>query len=104
MLIDLDHEAIPPVGPDEGRSIGIGMTPGDDSYSEPYLYVSPWPYPEPSELPKLPPPAGWHTVEWVGAVMTAEDLIAAGDEGAQAGRAASFARAAIAGSRALLRR
>ena len=104
VLIDLDHEAIPPVGPDEGRSIGVGMTPGDDSYAEPYFYVSPWPYPEPSELPKLPPPAGWHTVEWVGAVLTAEDLIAAGDEGAQAGRAASFARAAIAGSRALLRR
>jgi len=80
------------------------MTPGDDSYAEPYFYVSPWPYPEPDELPKLPPPAGWHTTEWVGAVMTAEDLIAAGDEGAQAGRAASFARAAIAGSRALLRR
>jgi hypothetical protein len=40
----------------------------------------------------------------VGAVLTAGDLIGAGEEGAQASRAASFARAAIAGSRALLRR
>lgn len=103
VLIDLDHDAVPPVGPDEGRSIGIGMTPGDDSYKEPYFYVAPWPYPDSSELPKLPPPAGWHTAEWVGAVLTANDLIAAGDETAQATRAASFARAAIAGSRALLR-
>lgn len=104
VLIDLDRDADPPVGPDEGRSIGIGMTPGDESYSEPYFYVSPWPYPEASALPGLPPPAGWHTEEWVGAVLTAHDLIAAGDEAAQATRAASFARAAIAGSRALLRR
>ncbi|MBT8463022.1 MAG: hypothetical protein KJO44_10925 [Gemmatimonadetes bacterium] len=104
VLIDLDHDADPPVGPEESRSVGIGMTPGDDSYAEPYFYVSPWPYPEPVKLPKLPPPARWHTVEWVGAVLTADDLVAAGDEKAQATRAASFARAAIAGSRALLRR
>ena len=104
VLIDLHHGEDPTVGPDETRSIGIGMTPGDDSYSDPYFYVSPWPYPEAADLPKLPPPAMWHTTDWVGAVLTAEDLIAAGDEAAQATRAASFARAAIAGSRALLRR
>ena len=104
VLIDLDLEELPSFGPEETRSIGVGMTPGDDSYSEPYFYVSPWPYPDPGDLPKLPPPADWHTTEWVGAVMTADHLISAGDEGAQASRAASFARAAIAGSRALLRR
>ena len=79
------------------------MTPGDDSYPDPYVYVTPWPYPEVDDLPKLPPPATWHTVDWVGAVLTADDLVGAGDEAAQAVRAASFARAAIAGSRALLR-
>jgi hypothetical protein len=55
-------------------------------------------------LPKLPPPAYWHTQDWTGAVLTADDLVGDGDERAQATRAASFARAAIAGSRALLRR
>ena len=104
VLIDLDAGADPPVGPEDARSIGIGMTPGDESYSEPYFYVSPWPYPDTADLPKLPPPASWHTDKWVGAVLTAADLIAAGEEGAQATRAASFARAAIAGSRAMLRR
>lgn len=103
ILIDLDAEADPPVGPEDVRTIGIGMTPGDPSYPEPYFYVTPWPYPDPADLPKLPPPASWHTGDWIGAVLTAADLIAAGDEGAQATRAASFARAAIAGSRGLLR-
>ena len=104
VLIDLDYEADPPVGPEDARSIGIGMTPGDDSYPDPYFYVTPWPYPAEDQLPKLPPPATWHTMNWIGAVLTAENLVSAGDEGAQATRAASFARAAIAGSRALLRR
>jgi len=104
VLIDLDFEADPPVGPEEARTIGIGMTPGDEFYAEPYFYVTPWPYPDIEELPKLPPPAAWHTRDWIGAVLTAAELIAAGDEGAQATRAAAFARAAIAGSRALLRR
>jgi len=103
VLIDLDADVEPPVGPDEARSVGIGMTPGDDSYPDPYIYVAPWPYPEPTDLPKLPPPASWHTTDWTGAVLTAQDLVDAGDEQAQATRAASFARAAIAGSRALLR-
>jgi len=103
VLIDLDAEADSPVGPDEARSIGIGMILGDESYADPYLYVSPWPYPDPARLPKLPPPASWHTQGWTGAVLTAEDLVGAGDAQAQATRAASFARAAIAGSRAMLR-
>ena len=104
VLIDLDAGADPPVGPEDVRSIGIGMTPGDDSYAEPYLYVTPWPYPETADLPRLQPPAAWHTEGWIGAVLTGPDLVAAGDERAQASTAASFARAAIAGSRALLRR
>jgi hypothetical protein len=104
VLINLDADADPPVDPDSARSIGIGMTPGDDAYSEPYFYVSPWPYPDPAALPDIQPPASWYAEDWVGAVLTGPDLVAAGDEIAQATRAASFARAAIAGSRALLRR
>jgi hypothetical protein len=104
VLINLDAGSDPPVGLDEARSVGIGLAPGDDSYPDPYLYVSPWPYPDPTVLPKLPPPAYWHTQDWTGAVLTADDLVGDGDERAQATRAASFARAAIAGSRALLRR
>jgi len=104
VLIELDAQTDRPVPPDEARSVGIGMTPGDDSYPDPYIYVSPWPQPEAAELPKLQPPAVWHTEDWVGAVLSARDLIGAGDETSQATRAASFALASIAASRALLRR
>jgi hypothetical protein len=103
VLIELGAEDDRPVDPEEARSVGVGMTPGDDSYPDPYWYVTPWPYPAATGLPKLPPPGAWHTDGWVGAVLGAADLVGAGDERAQATRAASFARAAIAGCRELLR-
>lgn len=55
------------------RSIGVGMSPGDDDYPQPYFYVSPWPYPEASRLPPLPPFAKWHTAGWTGAVILDQD-------------------------------
>lgn len=105
VLIDVggDEAAARPDDPDDDRSIGVGMTPGDDDFEEPYLYVSPWPYPEPEALPNLQPPATWYTGDWVGAVLTGPELVGVGDGLAQANRAASFAGAAIAGCRALLR-
>jgi hypothetical protein len=62
-LITLDGE----------RTIGVGMSPGDGSYADPYFYVTPWPYPSQTEdLPRLP--AGhWHTQSWVGAVLQTPD-------------------------------
>lgn len=53
---------------EDSRSIGVGLSPGDSSYGEPYWYVSPWPYPQ-GDLPTLPAPATWHTHGWVGAVL-----------------------------------
>lgn len=54
------------------KSIGVGFSPGDKSYNQPYWYVSPWPY------PTFTPPhleiGFWHTHEWTGAVLTAEDM------------------------------
>lgn len=89
---------------DDVRSIGVGMAPGDADFPEPYFYVSPWPHPDPADLPDLQPPSTWHTGDWVGAVLTGPALVGAGDALAQANRAAGFARAAIAGCQALLRR
>ncbi len=63
------------VSSDEGaRSIGVGMTPGDDSYAVPYWYVTPWPYPKSPDLPELPAGGEWHTQDWVGAILTADRL------------------------------
>ncbi|HEY9597335.1 MAG TPA: hypothetical protein V6D33_06655, partial [Cyanophyceae cyanobacterium] len=41
---------------------------------EPYWYVSPYPYPETDNLPRLEGNGFWHTQYWVGAVLTASKL------------------------------
>jgi hypothetical protein len=52
---------------DDGRSNGIGLSPGDEEEGQPYLYVNAWPAPEgPLELPALA--AGrWVREGWFGA-------------------------------------
>jgi hypothetical protein len=59
---------------DGERSIGVGFSPGDGSYDEPYWYVSPWPYPPAEKLPSLDGCGVWHTQDWVGAILTAAHL------------------------------
>jgi hypothetical protein len=61
------------------RSIGVGLSPGDGSYSQPYFYVTPWPRPEPDRLPDLPA-GGWHTRGWTGAVLRADEILARSDQ------------------------
>jgi hypothetical protein len=75
-LITLDAAA----GAEEARSIGVGFSPGDGSYGQPYFYVTPWPYPAAEHLPALGAGAHWHTDGWTGAVLTADRLIAAPPE------------------------
>ena len=58
----------------EPITIGIGLSPGDTSYEEPYWYVSPYPYPEMENLPTLYGNGFWHTQHWLGAVLTASRL------------------------------
>ncbi|MEM9459305.1 MAG: hypothetical protein AAGF11_34315 [Myxococcota bacterium] len=55
------------------RSVGVGLSPGDGGYPEPYVYVTPWPYPA-GELPVLPW-GHWHTEGWTGAVLRGSDLL-----------------------------
>jgi hypothetical protein len=65
------------IGADEARSIGVGFSPGDGSYDQPYFYVTPWPYPDSGSLPPLADGAHWHTEGWTGAVLTGEQLLSA---------------------------
>jgi hypothetical protein len=55
-------------------TIGIGLSPGDPSYQEPYWYVSPYPHPDTASLPVLDGHGFWHTQHWVGAVLLASRL------------------------------
>lgn len=95
-LISLDA-----AGGEKARTVGAGLSPGDEHYDEPYFYVTPWPYPKDAALPALPPGGRWHTAGWIGAVLTASDLRADGEPG-EAGRAAAFSESAVLASLALL--
>ncbi|HEY5091091.1 MAG TPA: hypothetical protein VIK30_14025, partial [Polyangia bacterium] len=65
------------------RSIGVGLSPGNGSYAEPYWYVTPWPTPARRETPPLPH-GHWHTQGWFGAVLPATAFVA-GEGAAAAG-------------------
>lgn len=53
-----------------GRTIGVGLSPGDTQYPAPYWYVNTWP--EPDEHTMTPLPGGfWNTQGWYGAVLPA---------------------------------
>jgi hypothetical protein len=58
--------------PETARSVGVGLSPGDDSYEEPYFYCTPWPAPDAGALPDAPEPFRWHTLGFVSMVATAE--------------------------------
>ena len=97
-LILLDPEA----SSEEARSIGAGLSPGDGTYAEPYLYVLPWPKPEGRDLPDLRGGGRWHTEGWTGAVLEASSFTAAGSNGAQAQRIEDFLDSAVGACRGLL--
>ena len=98
VLDDLDADT--DLDPERRRSVGVGMTPGDEGTREPYLYVTPWPYPAAPRLPPLPD-GSWTTDGWVGAVLPVRALADDTPAGRTA-RARAFVDAAIRGSRRML--
>jgi hypothetical protein len=85
--------------PERAAAIGIGMSPGDAYYPQPYFYISPWPAPPVDGLPRLPVPGHWHTLGFVAAVATGEELLSMPEPRAGMRR---FIDAAIAIARGLL--
>jgi len=82
--------------PEQARSIGVGLSPGDERFTEPYFYVLPWPAPK-SDLPDLAGGGWWHTEGWTGAVLEASRFT-----GAQARQVEDFLDSAVAACRRLL--
>jgi hypothetical protein len=81
----------------EGRSVGLGMCPGDGNYPAPYWYASPWPYPgDLSALPDLGEVGHWHIEGFVGAILPSQPSV----QGAEI--TAQFMVKALAGCRALV--
>jgi hypothetical protein len=88
-----------PTADDARRTIGVGQSPGDDSYAEPYWYVGPYPYPPATNLPALDGGGHWHTKGWMGASLPASAYVAAAEQRAQV---AAFIESAVAACRTLL--
>jgi hypothetical protein len=67
---------LPKPATDETGYVGVGLSPGDRYYDEPYFYVSVYPKPDPSALPTLPMFGHWHTHEFMAAIVPAHKIVA----------------------------
>src|SRR5262249_51944288 len=77
----------------DGRQIGLGLSPGDKYYAEPYFYVTPSPTPKDARSAELPS-GTWRREGWTGAVLRGSEISAGADP-------KTFLHAAIAAARAL---
>ena len=55
------------------EQIGTGISPGDEQYSEPYLYMNPYPF-NPKVIENNLPVGTWHTSTWKGIKVERDDL------------------------------
>jgi hypothetical protein len=74
--------------------VGVGLSPGDEYYDEPYFYVSVYPEPDPQVLPTLPMLGHWHGRDFMAAVATAQRIVATKNQQAETD---DFLKAAIDG-------
>ena len=86
---------LPARNADATRYVGVGLSPGDEYYDEPYFYVSVYPEPNPAALPSLPTLGHWHLRDFVAAVATAHKIVAATNQQAETDE---FLRAAVNGA------
>ncbi|MGH7696167.1 MAG: hypothetical protein ACRENH_14370 [Gemmatimonadaceae bacterium] len=84
------------------RTVGVGLSPGDDSYAEPYFYVGPYPHPKPELLNPLGSIGKWHTQGFVAAVLLASELAQFQTPESQRDAVLSFANSAVDASIAAL--
>jgi hypothetical protein len=81
-------------------TVGVGLSPGDEFFPEPYWYVNHGPETQRTELPPLA--AGeWVGGDWTGAVLHAARLVAAPDAASQRTLLEAFLASAVPASRAL---
>jgi len=62
------------------RTTGVGFSPGDDFYNEPYFYVSLYPGPDVAALPPLPAIGHWHATPFTAAIARARRIVEAEDQ------------------------
>jgi hypothetical protein len=85
-----------------GRSIGVGLSPGDAWYPEPYFYVNPYGLADqPADGPALESGGRWHTDGWFGAVLSATCILEISEDSRESA-VSSFLRGAVDAARNLL--
>ncbi|MDN5204044.1 hypothetical protein QQ008_21815 [Fulvivirgaceae bacterium BMA10] len=91
--------------PEKAKSIGVGLSPGDVHYNEPYFYITPWPYPkmDNNDLPELKGKGEWHTDNWVGAILRYSQIIKKGSAKGQFKRVMDFLLSGISQNETLLK-
>lgn len=89
-LISLDESSA-----EKARTVGVGLSPGDEHYAEPYFYVSPYPYPDVAALQPLPKLGHWHTRDFTAAIAPASRIMETKDRRAETD---AFLYAAIEGA------
>lgn len=98
MLISLENDG----DAQQGRSIGIGLSPGDTAISMPYWYTNPYPQPDPGvDLPELAE-GHWHREGWTGAVLDTSEVVAHRESSAQESQARAYLDTAVLACRKLL--
>jgi len=60
--------------PETDTVITFGMSPGDESFPNPYFYISTKPFVDTALCSKLPDNALWVSEEWTGAVLLSKQL------------------------------
>jgi hypothetical protein len=81
------------------RTMGVGFSPGDEYYDEPYFYVSMHPAPDVAMLPPLPMIAHWHAQDFTAVIAPASRIVASRDQRAEVD---SYLEAAIEAATAAL--
>jgi hypothetical protein len=84
-------------------TVGVGLSPGDAGYNEPYWYVTPYPYPDTANLPTIDGKGFWHTQHWVGAVLPASHVTETMNADAQQQQVEAFLDSALKISMTLLK-
>jgi hypothetical protein len=64
--------------PEHTKSINIGLSPGDETYGEPYFYVSPWPYANIDDAPPLTV-GHWKSDSFAAAIATRQEIASVAD-------------------------
>ncbi|MBW2394077.1 MAG: hypothetical protein JRG95_07385 [Deltaproteobacteria bacterium] len=84
-------------GPDgtATRTVGIGLSPGDETYGEPYWYVNHWPGAAAPELAEQAGGGEWHTEGWTGCILRASVIAADATIEDQGKRVSAFLDRAI---------